>query len=208
MSVSDNASYFSRARVIPILTVDSVGAAVTTSGVLLQAGLRVLEVTLRTAAGLDAVAAVRRDLPALSVGAGSVLTPELGEAAIRAGAQFLVSPGTTEDLLRFALRCAVPFLPGAATISELMELQSRGCTAAKVFPVESLGGVSFIRSIAGPLPGIKLCPTGGINADSAPKYLDLPNVIATGGSWMVPETALAGGGSDEMLQLARHAASL
>jgi 2-dehydro-3-deoxyphosphogluconate aldolase/(4S)-4-hydroxy-2-oxoglutarate aldolase len=208
MSVIDNAGYFRTARVIPVLTPASVASGLAISRILCKAGLRVQEITLRTPAGLETLAAIQRDLPELIVGAGSVLTPELGRAAIGAGAHFLVSPGTTEELLQFALESEVPFLPGAATVSELIRLQARGWTVAKVFPIDSLGGPRFLQSLAGPLPSMMLCPTGGIDASLAPKYLELSNVVAIGGSWMVPSSLIENERYADVQRLAEHAAAL
>jgi 2-dehydro-3-deoxyphosphogluconate aldolase/(4S)-4-hydroxy-2-oxoglutarate aldolase len=207
MSVFDNAGYFRGARVIPVLTPASLASGVAISRILFKAGLHVQEITLRTPAGLETLTAIRRDLPELIVGAGSVLTPDLGEAAIRVGARFLVSPGTTEELLEFAVSCESPFLPGAATVSELMHLRARGWTVAKVFPVDSLGGLRFLQSLAGPLPAMMLYPTGGIDVSLAPKYLDLPNVLAIGGSWMAPPALVENDRFAEIKRLAEHAAA-
>jgi 2-dehydro-3-deoxyphosphogluconate aldolase/(4S)-4-hydroxy-2-oxoglutarate aldolase len=166
------------------------------------------EITLRAASGLETIAALKQQLPNLIVGAGSVLTPELGEAAMQAGACFLVSPGTTEALLQFAKRCSVPFLPGVATVSEMMRVQALGCTAAKLFPAESLGGVAILRSVAGPLPSMKFCPTGGIDAELAVGYLQLTNVLAVGGSWMAPNDLVSENRFEDVSRLAEQAAAL
>ena len=206
MSIIGNAAYFSQARVIPVLSVPSVAAGVETSRVLFEAGLRFQEVTLRTEWGLATIAAIRRDLPQVVVGAGTVLSPDMGQAALDAGASFLVSPGTPERLLQFAAQCAPPFLPGTATAAELMRLMMEGCTAAKVFPVESLGGVSYIKALSGPLSAIKLCPSGGVNAQNASSYLALDNVLSVSGSWMISEHAPQQ--TSELTRLARQAAAL
>jgi 2-dehydro-3-deoxyphosphogluconate aldolase/(4S)-4-hydroxy-2-oxoglutarate aldolase len=208
MSLADNAAYFSRARVIPVLTPHSVESGVAVSRVLFEAGLLMQEITLRTAAGLETIAAIKRDLPELTVGAGSVLTSQMGEQAIGAGARFLVSPGTTETLLQFAANCSVPFLPGVATASEIMRTQALGCTAVKLFPAQSLGGVNFLRALAGPLPSMKFCPTGGIEARLAPEYLQLDNVLAVGGSWMATNELISGARFEEIRRLAVAAAGL
>lgn len=208
MSLRENEAYFSHARVIPVLTPPSIASGVTLSRVLFDAGLRLQEITLRTAVGLDSIAALRRELPELIVGAGTVLTPQQGEAAIEAGARFLVSPGMTEALLQFAANCNVPFLPGVTTVSEMMRVQAMGCTAAKLFPAQFLGGTAFLRSLAGPLPAMKFCPTGGIDARLAPDYLQLTNVLAVGGSWMAPEAAIAQNRWVDIGHLAEQAAAL
>jgi 2-dehydro-3-deoxyphosphogluconate aldolase / (4S)-4-hydroxy-2-oxoglutarate aldolase len=206
MSVIGNAAYFSQARVIPVLSVSSVAAGVEISRVLFEAGLRFQEITLRTEWGLATIAAIRRELPQVVVGAGTVLSPDLGQAALDAGASFLVSPGTPEGLLQFAAKCAPPFLPGAATAAELMRLMLEGCTAAKVFPVESLGGVAYVKALSGPLGAIKLCPSGGVTARNASNYLALDNVLSVAGSWMISGDAPQR--TRELTRLAKQAAAL
>jgi 2-dehydro-3-deoxyphosphogluconate aldolase / (4S)-4-hydroxy-2-oxoglutarate aldolase len=208
MSLKENEAYFSRARVVPVLTPESAASGVAVSRVLFEAGLRMQEITLRTEWGLDTIAALTRELPGLIVGAGSVVTPELGEAAIRAGAGFLVSPGTNDTLLQFAADCRVPFLPGVSTVSESMRALALGCTAAKLFPADLLGGAAFLRAVAGPLPFMKFCPSGGVDARIAPDYLRLANVLAVGGSWMAPAELIRQNRFDDIRQLAEQAASL
>jgi 2-dehydro-3-deoxyphosphogluconate aldolase / (4S)-4-hydroxy-2-oxoglutarate aldolase len=208
MSLKENETYFSRARVVPVLTPESVANGVAVSRVLFEAGLRMQEITLRTEWGLETIAAVTRELPGLIVGAGSVVTPELGEAAMQAGARFLVSPGTNDTLLQFATKCRVPFLPGVSTVSESMRVLALGCTAAKLFPADLLGGVAFLRSVSGPLPSMKFCPSGGMDARIAPDYLRLANVLAVGGSWMAPAELIREKRFTDIRQLAEEAASL
>ena len=208
MSLKENETYFSRARVVPVLTPESVASGIAVSRVLFEAGLRMQEITLRTEWGLDTIAAVTRELPGLIVGAGSVVTPDLGEAAMQAGARFLVSPGTNDALLQFAAACRVPFLPGVSTVSESMRVLGLGCTAAKLFPADLLGGVAFLRAVAGPLPSMKFCPSGGMDARIAPDYLRLANVLAVGGSWMAPAELIREKRFTDIRQLAEAAASL
>jgi 2-dehydro-3-deoxyphosphogluconate aldolase / (4S)-4-hydroxy-2-oxoglutarate aldolase len=208
MSLNENAVYFARTRVLPVLTPISAASGTAISRILFDAGLRMQEITLRTQSGLDTIAALKQELPELIFGAGSILTPEMGEAAIQAGAQFLVSPGTSEALLQFAVECRVPFLPGVSTVSEIVRLMEIGCTTAKLFPVEALGGISFLRCVAGPLPSMKFCPTGGLDAELAPRYLQLPNVLAVGGSWMAPDELIRENQLDDIRRLAEYAAAL
>jgi 2-dehydro-3-deoxyphosphogluconate aldolase/(4S)-4-hydroxy-2-oxoglutarate aldolase len=208
VSLTENAAHFAKIRVLPVLTPISTASGTAISRVLFDAGLRMQEVTLRTQSGLDTIAALKQELPDLIVGAGSVLTPEMGEAAIHAGAHFLVSPGMNEVLLRFAGQCSVPFLPGVATVSEVMRVQDVGCTAVKLFPAETLGGMSFLQSVAGPLPSMKFCPTGGIDVGLAQGYLQLPNVLAVGGSWMAPNDLIRENRFDDIRRLAEQAAAL
>jgi Entner-Doudoroff aldolase len=208
MSFAQNNAYFSQVRIVPVLTPQSVESGVAVSRVLFEAGLRLQEITLRTAAGIETIAALKRHLPELILGAGTVLTPQQGDAAMQAGARFLVSPGTTKTLLKFAVTCGVPFLPGVATASEIMRVQELGCTVAKLFPAQLLGGTAFLQSLAGLLPSMKFCPTGGIDSHLAPSYLELNNVVAVGGSWMVPDRLIAQSRWTEIRQLAEQAAAL
>jgi 2-dehydro-3-deoxyphosphogluconate aldolase/(4S)-4-hydroxy-2-oxoglutarate aldolase len=208
MSINQNATYFSQARVIPVLTPKTTQLGTAVSRILWEAGLRFQEITLRSPAALDTIAALKQDLPELVVGAGTVVTPQLGEAAIAAGARFLVSPGSTKDLLPFAIDCGVPFLPGAATVSEIMHLQEMGCTAAKLYPAESLGGVSYLKSLWGPLPSMRFCPSGGVDIERAQRYLQLPNVLGVGGSWIAPDDLVLANQFSEIRRLAEEAAAL
>ena len=208
MSLKDNEAYFSQVRVIAVLTPESVASALALSRVLFDAGLRMHEITLRTEWALEAIAVLTRELPGLIVGAGSVITPELGEAAIHAGARFLVSPGTNDALLEFAADCGVPFLPGVSTVSESMRVLALGGTAAKLFPADVLGGIAFLRSLAAPLAAMKFCPSGGMDAQVAPGYLRLSNVLAIGGSWMAPADLVREKRFAEISQLAQAAAAL
>lgn len=208
MSVNQNETLFSKTRVVPVLTPVSVESGLGVSRLLFKAGLRVQEITLRTPAGLKTIAALTRELPELIVGAGSVLTPKQGDEALRAGARFLVSPGTSPELLQFAVNCGVPFLPGVATVSEVMQMQSMGCTAVKLFPAQALGGIAFLKSVAGPFPSMKFCPTGGLDGANASSYLALKNVLCVGGSWMVSADCIAAGNFEEIRRRARVAAAL
>jgi len=201
-------AYFSPVRVIPVLTPSTAATGVAVSRILFEAGLRIQEITLRNPSGLETISALRRDLPELVVGAGSVLTPRAGEDAIQAGAQFLVSPGITEALLQFAVGCGVAFVPGVASVSEMMRVQALGCELAKLFPAQALGGVGFLRSIVGPLPSMKFCPTGDLDAGLAADYLALTNVAAVGGSWMAPKELVERGRFADIRPLAEQAAAL
>jgi 2-dehydro-3-deoxyphosphogluconate aldolase / (4S)-4-hydroxy-2-oxoglutarate aldolase len=208
VSFAENEVFFSKSHVIPVLTPQSVDEGVAVSRALFEGGLHLHEITLRTPAGLQTIAALKKETPGLIVGAGSVLTPEMGQAAIAAGASFLVSPGTTEALLDFAAACGVPFLPGVGSVSEAMRLLAMGCTMAKLFPAEPLGGVRFLQAISGPLRSMKFCPTGGIHAANALEYLKLANVTAVGGSWMAPNDLVKAKDFLGIRRLAEQAASL
>ncbi len=181
----------SAAGVLPVLVIDDPTNAVPLARALVSAGLEVLEVTLRTAAALTAVSAIRRAVPEALVGVGTVLTATDVMTAHRAGAQFLVSPGCTDALLSAAKRVALPFIPGVATASEAMRCYEAGYALQKFFPAEALGGVALLKALAGPLPHLRFCATGGITEQQAPAYLALSNVVAVGGSWLTPNAAVA-----------------
>jgi 2-dehydro-3-deoxyphosphogluconate aldolase/(4S)-4-hydroxy-2-oxoglutarate aldolase len=171
-------------------------------------GVRVMEVTLRTGAGLAAVERVAAEVPEVLVGAGSVRTPEEVEAVCRVGASFLVLPGAPPRLLDAALDSGVPVVPGAGTVTEMMTLAERGIGLMKFFPAEACGGVRFLSAVAGPLPQLRFCPTGGVTAASAPSYLGLPNVVCVGGSWLTPAHLVGAGDWSKVTELAAAAATL
>lgn len=181
----------SAATVIPVMEVRDAASAEPLALALERGGLKVLELTLRTPAALDALAAMKRAAPRLYVGMGTVLNPHDAERAIRQGADFLVSPGLTRALKDFAPRSPVPLLPGVATASEVMEALDAGVSRLKFFPAEPAGGISYLKSLHGPLPQAKFCPTGGIAAERAADYLALPNVLCVGGSWIATAPMIA-----------------
>jgi 2-dehydro-3-deoxyphosphogluconate aldolase/(4S)-4-hydroxy-2-oxoglutarate aldolase len=196
------------APVIPVVIVEALADAVPLARALVAGGLPVIEVTLRTAAGLEAIRAIAAEVPGAMVGVGTVLTPaQLAEAA-KAGARFAVSPGATAKILDAAKDLQCPLLPGIATASEAMALIERGYRFAKFFPAEPAGGAPYLSAIASPLPQLTFCPTGGITLDSAPRYLKLANVICVGGSWMVNRAAIAAANWAEITEIARQAAAL
>jgi len=194
--------------VVPVLVLDSVDTGVLLARALVAGGLAVLEITLRTPAALEVIRAIGHEIEGVVVGAGTVLDPEQYRAAERAGARFVVAPGATERLLAHAEAGETPFLPGAATSSEIMTLLERGYSCMKFFPAEPAGGIGYLKAIAAPLPAARFCPTGGIDAGSAPRYLALPNVLCVGGSWVVPGDAMAARDWPRITALARAAAAL
>jgi 2-dehydro-3-deoxyphosphogluconate aldolase/(4S)-4-hydroxy-2-oxoglutarate aldolase len=202
------ASLLSLVPVVPVVVLDDLAHAVPVARALVAGGLPVIELTLRTPVALDAIAAIAEEVPEILVGAGTITSPELVARAVDAGAQFLVSPGTTPSLLRELSGAGVPFLPGTATVSEAMAVLEAGFSEMKFFPAEASGGAAYLKSLASPLPAARFCPTGGITATSAPAYLSLPNVGCVGGSWLTPADALAAGDWDRVATLAREAAAL
>ncbi len=195
------------APVIPVIVIDDVAQARPLAEALVAGGLPVLEVTLRTHAALDAIAAMAA-VPGAIAGAGTVLDAVQMKAAAGAGAQFAVSPGATPALLDAARAEGVPLLPGAQTCSEVMALLAQGYHVQKFFPAESVGGAGALKAIGGPLPQVTFCPTGGIGPEQARDYLALANVACVGGSWVTPKDALAAGDWDRVAALARDAAAL
>lgn len=195
------------APVIPVLVIEDIAHARPLAEALVAGGLPVLEVTLRTPAAIAAIS-IMSQVPGAVVGAGTVLRGADMEAARAAGAQFCVAPGATDTLLTAAEAGGLPFLPGAATVSEAMTLSERGYSVLKFFPAEASGGTAFLQGINGPLPHLRFCPTGGIGPEIALRYLALPNTVCVGGSWVAPRAALTAGDWARVENLARDAAAL
>jgi 2-dehydro-3-deoxyphosphogluconate aldolase/(4S)-4-hydroxy-2-oxoglutarate aldolase len=195
-----------RAPALPVLAIERVDDAVPLARTLVEAGLPVLEVTLRTPAALAAIARIAADVPQAAVGAGTVLDAAQLAAVIEAGAAFAIAPGATPKLYAAAADAAIPFIPAVATASELMLGYEHGHRRFKFFPAAAAGGVAALKAFAGPFPDVRFCPTGGIDAQSARDYLALPNVVTIGGSWMVPTAALASRDWARIAELARACA--
>ena len=194
--------------VIPVITIRDLAQAVPLAQALVAGGLRVLEVTLRTAAGLAAIEAMRRAVPDAVVGVGTLLDAAQVKAADAAGAQFGVSPGLTPALADAADSVAWPLLPGVMTPSELIAARARGYTACKLFPAQQAGGIGMLKALHAVFPDVVFCPTGGISRQTAPDFLALSNVRCVGGSWVVPDDALGKGDWSAIEALARDAAQL
>lgn len=193
---------------MPVVVLDDVADAVPLARALVAGGLPAIEVTLRTPVALEAIRAIAAEVPDAVVGAGTVITPEQVKESVAAGARFLVSPGWTDVLLEAMRASGVPFLPGVSTTSEVVALLERGVREMKFFPAQAAGGTAYLKSLAGPLPQARFCPTGGIGAANAPEYLGLPNVGCVGGTWMIPGDAVAAGDWVRIEALAREAAAL
>ncbi|MFF3977136.1 bifunctional 4-hydroxy-2-oxoglutarate aldolase/2-dehydro-3-deoxy-phosphogluconate aldolase [Streptomyces sp. NPDC001828] len=196
------------APVVPVVVIDDAADAVPLARALVAGGLPAIEVTLRTPAALDAIRAIAAEVPDAVVGAGTVISPGGVADAAAAGARFLVSPGWTPGLLDAMKGSGLPFLPGVSTTSEVVALLEQGVREMKFFPAEAAGGTAYLKSLAGPLPQARFCPTGGISLTSAPTYLALPNVACVGGTWMLPPDALATADWPRVETLAREAAAL
>jgi len=177
--------------VMPVVTIEDAGIAADLALAFVRGGIRVIEVTLRTSAALRAIELIARAVPDIAVGAGTVLSiPDL-HAAADAGAAFAISPGSTPALLEAGRIASIPYLPAVATASELMNGLAAGYQFFKFFPAGAAGGIPMLKSFAGPFPDARFCPTGGITQDTVKSYLELPNVLCAGGSWLSPADALA-----------------
>jgi 2-dehydro-3-deoxyphosphogluconate aldolase/(4S)-4-hydroxy-2-oxoglutarate aldolase len=184
-------SLLDRVPVVPVVVVDDVAHAVPVARALVAGGLPVIELTLRTPVALEAVRRIADEVPEILVGAGTITSAAQAKEAAEAGARFLVSPGSTTGVLIGMAETGLPFLPGVSTVTEVMRLLEQGHTEMKFFPAEAAGGVPMLKSINGPLPQARFCPTGGITAATAADYLALPNVGCVGGSWLTPADVLA-----------------
>ena len=194
--------------VIPVMVINNVEQAVPLAHALVEGGLKVLEITLRTPAALESIQAIKAKVPDAIVGAGTIIDSRTLQQSIAAGAEFLVSPGVTDSLLDEALASGVPLLPGVITPSEVMRLLERGITAMKFFPAQAAGGIPMFKAIGAPLPQVTFCPTGGVNPGNARDYLALANVACVGGSWMAPASLVDAEDWTEIKRLAVEAAAI
>ncbi|MDB6108035.1 MAG: eda [Gammaproteobacteria bacterium] len=194
--------------VMPVVTLEDAAIAADLARALVRGGLRVIEVTLRTPAALHAIEAIARAEPDIRVGAGTVLSVSDLHSAATAGAAFAISPGSTPALLEAGRHAAIPYLPAVATASELMSGLAAGFKCFKFFPAGAAGGIAMLKSFAGPFPDARFCPTGGITQDTVRSYLELPNVLCAGGSWLSPADALAARDWRRIEALAAAAAAL
>ena len=194
--------------VIPVIVIERVEHAVPMARALLEGGVRVLEVTLRTPAALKAIEAIARAVPEAIVGAGTLRSPGDARAAHAAGARFAVSPGYSAAVAAACRELALPLLPGVATASEVMQAADDGFRFLKFFPASAAGGPALLKAWASPFADISFCPTGGIGIDTATRWLELPNVVVVGGSWLTPADALAAGDWARITRLAEQASLL
>ncbi len=192
-------------RVLPVITPGTVAATVQLCRTLAEAGMRAVELTLRSPTALETIRAVAAEVPQLRVAAGTVLAPAQLQQVQEAGAVFAVSPGATPALYEAARTAAMPLLPGVATASEIMLGLERGLNCFKLFPATALGGQDLLAALKGPFPDVRFCPTGGLRADNFRAFLALPNVICCGGSWMVPANLVAAGDWGAIAVLAAEA---
>ena len=196
------------APVIPVIVLNDVAHAVPMARALVEGGIRMLEVTLRTPQALACIEAIAKAVPEAVVGAGTLRSKADAQASANAGARFAVSPGYTTALGTACRDLGLPLLPGVATGGEIMAAQEDGFTALKFFPALQAGGSAMLKAWSGPFFDVKFCPTGGISLQNAPEFLALPNVLCVGGSWLVPADALAQGDWARITALARQAVAL
>jgi 2-dehydro-3-deoxyphosphogluconate aldolase/(4S)-4-hydroxy-2-oxoglutarate aldolase len=194
--------------VIPVIVIERLEHAVPLARALVAGGVRVLEVTLRTAAGLDAIAAIAKEVEGAIVGVGTITAPDEFARARAAGARFAVSPGLTPALVEGQRTSGLPWLPGVMTPSDVIAARAAGLSALKLFPAQQAGGLEMLKAMRGPFPDVVFCPTGGVTPATAPTFLALPNVACVGGSWLTPADAVAAGDWARIEALAKAAAQL
>ncbi len=194
--------------VIPVIVIDRIEDAVPLARALVEGGVRVLEVTLRTPVALQAIEAIAREVEGAIVGVGTITRPQDFTDAASAGAVFGVSPGLTPALVEAALASGMPLLPGVMTPSDVIAARAAGFTELKLFPAQQAGGIGMIKALGGPFPDVTFCPTGGVALGTARDYLALPNVACVGGSWLTPKDAVAAGDWGRISRLALETQAL
>lgn len=196
------------AGVLPVITVHTLDEARAIADALLEGGLNTLELTLRTPVAIDALALLKRERPDIVIGAGTILNADNIRAAVDAGADFLVTPGTPSALADALVDASIPAVPGAATPTEFMALRERGFRNCKLFPASAVGGLAMLKGLAGPLHDMRFCPTGGISESNAAEFLAQPNVLCIGGSWMLDRAWIAAGDWTRVRETAARAAEI
>lgn len=176
--------------IVPVVAIEKVEDALPLAQALLEGGINIMEITLRTTCALECIEVISKALPQMHVGAGTVINEQDFQNALDMGSQFVFSPGISKELLDTASKSEIPFIPGVASASEIMLAQNSGFEHCKLFPALSVGGVSALKAFAGPFGRVKFCPTGGISLENMNDFLSLPNVLCVGGSWIVPKNAL------------------
>lgn len=208
MSAEDFVAFLAEVRVVPVVAIPTADQAVRLARTLVDAGLPCAEITFRTDAAAAAIAAIAAGVPELRVGAGTVLSVAQAEAALQAGASFIVAPGCDPAVVDFALERDVPVVPGVCTPTEVTLALARGLSLLKLFPAEAAGGVAYLKALAAPFAGCRFVPTGGIGPHNLASYLAVPQVVACGGSWMVGKELIATGDFDTIGRLAAEARRL
>ncbi|WP_120931519.1 bifunctional 4-hydroxy-2-oxoglutarate aldolase/2-dehydro-3-deoxy-phosphogluconate aldolase [Helicobacter pylori] len=191
--------------IVPVVVIEDLNDAVPLAQSLIEGGIPIIEVTLRSSCALEAIELIAKNVPKMRVGAGTILNPTQLEQAQNRGAEFLISPGLTPSLLEHAKKKNMPLIPGVSSSSEVMQALELGYNALKFFPAEYCGGVKLLNAFNGPFKGVKFCPTGGISADNMRSYLNLENVLCVGGSWLTPKDLIQNKEWDKITEICKRA---
>ncbi|GAA7386998.1 bifunctional 4-hydroxy-2-oxoglutarate aldolase/2-dehydro-3-deoxy-phosphogluconate aldolase [Helicobacter pylori] len=194
--------------IIPVVVIEDIKDAVPLAQSLIEGGIHIIEVTLRSSCALEAIELIAKNVPKMRVGAGTILNPTQLEQAQNRGAEFLISPGLTIKLLEYAKKKDMPLIPGVSSSSEVMQALELGYNALKFFPAEYCGGVKLLNAFNGPFKGVKFCPTGGISADNMRSYLNLENVLCVGGSWLTPKNLIQNKEWDRIAEICKRSLAL
>ncbi|GAA7222415.1 bifunctional 4-hydroxy-2-oxoglutarate aldolase/2-dehydro-3-deoxy-phosphogluconate aldolase [Helicobacter pylori] len=194
--------------IIPVVVIENIKDAVPLAQSLIEGGIQIIEVTLRSSCALEAIELIAKNVPKMRVGAGTILNPTQLEQAQNRGAEFLISPGLTIKLLEYAKKNDMPLIPGVSSSSEVMQALELGYSALKFFPAEYCGGVKLLNAFNGPFKGVKFCPTGGISADNMHSYLNLENVLCVGGSWLTPKNLIQNKEWDKITEICKRSLAL
>ncbi|BCJ00962.1 bifunctional 4-hydroxy-2-oxoglutarate aldolase/2-dehydro-3-deoxy-phosphogluconate aldolase [Helicobacter pylori] len=194
--------------IIPVVVIESIKDAVPLAQSLVEGGIHIIEVTLRSSCALETIELIAKNVPKMRVGAGTILNPTQLEQAQNRGAEFLISPGLTIKLLEHAKKKDMPLIPGVSSSSEVMQALELGYSALKFFPAEYCGGVKLLNAFNGPFKGVKFCPTGGISADNMHSYLNLENVLCVGGSWLTPKNLIQNKEWDKITEICKRSLAL
>ncbi|RVY81250.1 KHG/KDPG aldolase [Helicobacter pylori] len=194
--------------IVPVVVIENIKDAVPLAQSLIEGGIPIIEVTLRSSCALEAIELIAKNVPKMRVGAGTILNPTQLEQAQNRGAEFLISPGLTIKLLEHAKKKDMPLIPGVSSSSEVMQALELGYNALKFFPAEYCGGVKLLNAFNGPFKGVKFCPTGGISADNMRSYLNLENVLCVGGSWLTPKNLIQNKEWDKITEICKRALAL
>ncbi|GAA9988980.1 bifunctional 4-hydroxy-2-oxoglutarate aldolase/2-dehydro-3-deoxy-phosphogluconate aldolase [Helicobacter pylori] len=194
--------------IVPVVVIENIKDAVPLAQSLIEGGIQIIEVTLRSSCALEAIELIAKNVPKMRVGAGTILNPAQLEQAQNRGAEFLISPGLTIKLLEYAKKKDMPLIPGVSSSSEVMQALELGYSALKFFPAEYCGGVKLLNAFNGPFKGVKFCPTGGISADNMHSYLNLENVLCVGGSWLTPKHLIQNKEWDKITEICKRSLAL
>ncbi|GHS49115.1 ketohydroxyglutarate aldolase [Helicobacter pylori] len=194
--------------IVPVVVIENIKDAVPLAQSLVEGGIHIIEVTLRSSCALEVIELIAKNVPKMRVGAGTILNPTQLEQAQNRGAEFLISPGLTIKLLEYAKKKDMPLIPGVSSSSEVMQALELGYNALKFFPAEYCGGVKLLNAFNGPFKGVKFCPTGGISADNMHSYLNLENVLCVGGSWLTPKNLIQNKEWDKITEICKRSLAL